>query len=131
MGTSDGEGGSDSELPPAWPEERGTDAGVAPSFWPRGKTEAVLSEAATGDFTLDEPLDDPLWERWYERAMEAGVEEDLARLGRTLIRAARRLRWDRERAVQSGWLDEGEAMLELALKSPDQAEMAWQALLDA
>jgi hypothetical protein len=77
-----------------------------------------------------DPVYGPLWERWFDEALEQGVEDDLASLGRSVIREAKMLSWGVEREAECGWLDDGEAMLELALVDPDRARAAWQALLD-
>jgi hypothetical protein len=116
---------------PSWPEEGGTDLSTLPSFWPEQRTEAVLAEASRPSWR-EPPMQDPepLWERWFERAVEEGVDEDLASLGRSVIRECSAQRWDAERRAECGWLDDGEAMLELALVEPEQAEERWRLLLD-
>ncbi|MDH5671267.1 MAG: hypothetical protein OEZ06_03905 [Myxococcales bacterium] len=97
------------------------------SNWPPALTERVVAEA----FGLADGYDgDPLWERWYERALDEGVEDELASLGRTLIREAWSQRWDSRRAALCGWADDGEQLLELALEQPYLAARRWQGLLD-
>ncbi len=131
MGTRD-DGGrlkSGSDAPGGF-EERGTDAGALPSYWPKRMTEAVLAESASPSWSNAAEPEEPLWERWFERALEEGVDEELASLGRRLMRQARRQRWDRERRAECGWLDQGDAMLELALLDSERARARWQALLD-
>lgn len=100
-----------------------------PSFWPDRLTEAVVAEAR-GAPGADTPAAEPLWERWFERALEQGVDEELAGLGRSLIREASEAGWSDDAAAEGGLLDDGEAMLELALLQPDHAAAHWQALLD-
>jgi len=113
-----------------YPAERGTDpGGAAPSFWPERLTQAVVAEAA-GYAPADDEVGGPLWERWFERAVEQGLDEELASLGRSLICAAIDQRWQGDRAADSGLLDEGEAMLELALMDADDAAERWRKLLD-
>ena len=115
---------------PDFHAERGTDpGGAAPSFWPERMTEAVVAEAA-GHGLAEDVLGAPLWDRWFERAMEQGVDEELASLGRSLIRVAIDQRWQDDRAADSGLLDEGEDMLELALLDADDAHARWRTLLD-
>ena len=114
---------------PAWSEERGSEPSRAvPSYWPERLAESVVAEASgrpPSDATYG-----PLWERWFDQALEQGVEDDLASLGRSVIREAKMLSWGVEREAECGWLDDGEAMLELALVDPDRARASWQALLD-
>jgi hypothetical protein len=116
---------------PSWADEGGTDLSALPSFWPEQRTQAVVAEASRPSWRepAAEELE-PLWERWFERAVEEGLEEDLASLGRSLIRVCREQRWDAERRAECGWFDDGEAMLELALVEPEQAEARWRLLLD-
>ena len=88
----------------------------------------MLSEAAGRD---PQPYEsEPPWERWYERALDEGIDEDLASLGRSLMREARALGWDQDRQAECGWLDAGEDMLQLAALAPEQAQRRWRALLD-
>jgi hypothetical protein len=130
MASSDDLNGSDSEPPASsWPAERGSDPGVLMSHWPLPKTEAVVSEAARGVNLVAEE-DDPPWERWYDRALEAGVADELAVLGRSLMREAWQRGYRGEQAAECGWLDDGEAMLELARSRPRQAASAWRRILD-
>jgi hypothetical protein len=124
MGTNEPE---HSQPPSTWPDEA-TDHRALPSFWPARKTEAVVSEALQPAWATGE-VDDAC-ERWYERATEEGVDEDLASLGRSLMREARAQRWDDDRMAECGWLDAGEAMLDLALTNPEHAQARWRALLD-
>jgi len=133
MGTSNRAKGP----PPAqtsWPDERGTDLGALPSFWPEQMTEAVLAEAVHPSWLQASPAPaepiDPLWERWFERALEQGVDEDLASLGRSLICEAHMQGWEPDRRAECGWFDDGEQMLELALLTPEHAQAHWRALLD-
>jgi hypothetical protein len=130
MGISGRGKGRGSERP-SWPEEGGTDLSTLPSFWPEQRTQAVLAEASRASWREPAGEDlEPLWERWFERAVEEGVEEDLASLGRSVIRECRTQRWGEERRAECGWFDDGDAMLELALVDPEQAEERWRLLLD-
>lgn len=115
----------------SWPDEHITDVAALPSYWPERMTEAVLAEAAHPPW-VDPALAplEPLWDRWFDRALEEGVEEDLASLGRTVIREAGEQDWDEELRGECGWFDDGEAMLDLAMLTPERAEARWRALLD-
>jgi hypothetical protein len=94
-------------------------------------TRAVLAEAAHPPWLAPESeADEPLWDRWFLRAVEDGVEEDLASLGRSVIRESDAQAWDDERRGECGWFDEGEAMLELALVAPERAQARWSFLLE-
>jgi hypothetical protein len=94
-------------------------------------TEAVLAEAAHPPWLEGGGGgDEPLWDLWFQRAIEDGVEEDLASLGRSLIREANAQTWDEELRGECGWFDDGDAMLELALAAPDDAHARWRFLLD-
>jgi len=130
MGTRGRPKGQPSDRP-SWPDERGTDLTTLPSYWPEQMTEAVLAEAVHAPW-LEElgERDEPLWERWFERALEEGVEQSLARLGRAVIRASAARAWDEELHAECGWLDDGEAMLELALLEGERAEARWRFLLE-
>jgi hypothetical protein len=69
------------------------------------------------------------WDHWETRAKNAGVDEDLAELGRALIREADQHSWDEDLQSECGWSDNGDAMLELALNSPQKAQERWELLL--
>jgi hypothetical protein len=128
MGTDGNRDESDSK-PPSWAEETITAKALLPSYWPKPMIDAVMAEARRGVSRGAEPSE-PLWERWFERALEDGVDDDLASLGRSLIREARIQGWHGDRLTECGWLDDGEAMLELALVNPERAGARWRALLD-
>jgi hypothetical protein len=99
------------------------------SYWPQGRLEDVLHEAADVEHAVVH-AEDPLWETWFEEALEAGVDDELARLGRSVIREAFMLHWKELRREQAGWGDGGEAMLDLAVSHPSLAAVRWRALLD-
>jgi hypothetical protein len=114
-----------------WQAEKGSEpARAAPSYWPQKLTDAVLAEASGRSLGLRGADDGPLWERWFERAIEQGVQDDLANLGRSVIREAREHGWNAARSAECGWIDDGEAMLELAVADPMAAYTEWQQLLD-
>ena len=127
MGTDEKGNGSDSDRP-SFPEESVTATALLPSYWPQRMVDAVMAEAQHPGRA--DRADSALWERWFERAVEEGIDEDLASLGRSLIREARMQRWHGERLAECGWLDDGEAMIELALIEPERAGARWRALLD-
>ena len=129
MGTKGRGPGADSE-PVIGGEEWAAAVGLLPSYWPQRMMDAVVAEASHPPPREQAEATDPLWERWFERAIEEGVEEDLATLGRSLIREAHLLGFGDERLAQCGWMDDGEAMLQLALLDPEGAEEAWHTLLD-
>ena len=68
------------------------------------------------------------WDRWKTKALAAGVTEELATLGRAVMREHYQHGWlsyDNEVSARSG-----HEMLHLALSEPDQAMARWQWLLD-
>ena len=70
------------------------------------------------------------WDHWHAWALEDGVPEDLAALGRHLIREADQHGWERDLQEECGWADSGAAMILLALNQPDQARQRWEYLMD-
>lgn len=70
------------------------------------------------------------WDLWEHRALEARLTEKLATLGRALMREAYQHNWRPQLQTECGWVDEGEAMLELALSDPKQASDRWEHLLN-
>lgn len=70
------------------------------------------------------------WDRWERRAIAARVEEELAQLGRAVMRKAVQHDWSSKLKRECGWEDEGQRMLELALHQPQNARTRWQFLLD-
>ncbi len=107
--------------PASWPDDlTPADLGlVVPAFTP--KELARLRPDADGRYA---------WDRWRLRAQEAGLPEDLAWLGRDVMREAVQHAWSEELKAECGWADEGQAMLELALRAPKKAEKRWQRLMD-
>ncbi len=71
-----------------------------------------------------------LWTLLHVLWLEAGLSDDLAWLGRDLMREAVQHAWSEELKAECGWEDEGQAMLELALRAPRKAEKRWQRLMD-
>lgn len=70
------------------------------------------------------------WDDWQRCALTRGVNNELATLGRAVMREAYQHDWEARLQALCGWNDNGEAMIELALSGPDQALFAWQKLLD-
>src|SRR6266567_8981847 len=70
------------------------------------------------------PWDD--WERW---ALDQGLEPKLAGLARLVIREAFQHDWPRWLCGVTGWADDGQGMLDLALRAPRVARQRWDVLL--
>ncbi|MEW6283592.1 MAG: hypothetical protein AB1758_33585 [Candidatus Eremiobacterota bacterium] len=70
------------------------------------------------------------WDRWEKRALAAGLNPELAQLGRTVMREAAMHDWRPGLQAECGWSDEGAGMLALALGRPEQAEQRWDWLLE-
>ena len=70
------------------------------------------------------------WDFWERRALARGVPQQLAGLGRAVMREADQHMWEPRLRALCGWEDEGEAMIELALAGPGRAFVTWQTLLD-
>ncbi len=56
----------------------------------------------------DPKFGDYPWDHWKKWAIEDGVDEDLAQLGRLLIREADQHGWSLELKQECGWSDNGE-----------------------
>ena len=69
------------------------------------------------------------WDFWETRALEAGLANELAVLGRAVMREAVQHNWRPQLQAECGWNDEGEEMLELALSEAKQAAERWEHLL--
>jgi hypothetical protein len=69
------------------------------------------------------------WDEWQRVALGRGVPEDLAALGREVMREADQHAWDAPLKALCGWEDEGEAMVGLALLAPQRARYVWRKLL--
>jgi hypothetical protein len=70
------------------------------------------------------------WDFWEKRARTRGVPQELAGLGRALMREADQHLWEPKLQTLCGWADEGEAMIRLALSAPERAVFMWRQLLD-
>ena len=70
------------------------------------------------------------WDFWETRAIEAGLPEELAILGRAVMREAHQHNWNPHLQAECGWLDNGEQMLELATSEPHKAKKRWEHLLE-
>ncbi|MBI4758180.1 MAG: hypothetical protein HY783_04155, partial [Chloroflexi bacterium] len=82
---------------------------------------ARLRPDANGDYA---------WDRWKHRALVAGLDSELAQLGRDLMREAVQHDWRPTLKTECGWNDEGQAMLELAQRDPESAERRWDWLME-
>lgn len=69
------------------------------------------------------------WDRWERWAMEQGLHRTLAGLGRSVIREAYQHQWDPHLKSLCGWRDDGQRMLEVALRRPAVAVARWSRLL--
>lgn len=104
--------------------EKGT-AGEAPIPLPRERRRAALG-AAHGCKYGEYP-----WDHWAARAKDAGVAENLAQLGRSVMRDADQHAWCRELWERCGWTEESAAgMIAYALRSPAEAKKQWEQLME-
>jgi len=69
------------------------------------------------------------WDMWQEWAIEDGISEDLAGLGRSVIREADEQGWSEDLQAECGWSDNGAEMIQFALAAPDEARERWEFLL--
>jgi hypothetical protein len=79
----------------------------------------------------DLPADPAWWEDWYAEAIAAGVPEDVASAGRTLMRVALEEegpgdRWDDDISDMAGIEDDGLAMIEFGVRRPGTALRVWR-----
>lgn len=71
------------------------------------------------------------WDHWFQRARAAGVGEDLAHLGRSLMREADQHAWCLELRERCGWTDASAAgMVRFALEAPTAATRVWDRLME-
>ena len=71
------------------------------------------------------------WDGWKKKALAAGVGEDLATLGRAVMREAYQHGWDDRLKSLCGWNDDGRRMIKLALRSPEKARRRWDKLMQS
>ena len=69
------------------------------------------------------------WDFWKSHALDLGVAEDLAELGKSIMRDAYLERWPEESLGECGWWDDGFGMLAQAQKNPQETRNRWTALL--
>jgi len=69
------------------------------------------------------------WDAWKAKALAAGLSEELAWLGRGLMREAYCHAWSKRLCRECGWSDEGAALLQRALADPVKAGKRWNLLL--
>lgn len=70
------------------------------------------------------------WDHWKARALEAGLNKDLAELGRAVMREAVQHGWDDDLQQECGWQDEGGRMLVLAVIDGCRVKKRWEWLLE-
>jgi hypothetical protein len=70
------------------------------------------------------------WDYWEKRALAAGLSEELAGLGRLVMREAHQHGWSARLQSLCGWQDRGGRMIKLALRSAATAQQRWQDLLE-
>ena len=71
------------------------------------------------------------WDQWFTRAQNAGIAEDLAHLGRSLMREADQHGWAAELWERCGWTEESaDGMVRFALESPVLAKKHWDRLME-
>ncbi|MGC9215158.1 hypothetical protein [Acidithiobacillus sp.] len=68
------------------------------------------------------------WDEWKARAVAQGVPEDLAELGRRIMRDAYMQRWPEDVLSDCGWDDDGFGMLALACAKPAETRRDWERL---
>lgn len=68
------------------------------------------------------------WDEWKERAIALGVAEDLAELGKNLMRDAYMQRWPEFVLSDCGWDDDGFGMLAMARAKPAETRRHWERL---
>jgi len=101
-------------------------SGLTPSAPPKLDLNAVL-DCSFGNYP---------WDGWARHALARGVPEDLAGLGRLLIREAYQHDWPDELKALCGWSDDlsaeqagGQALFAFALRAPKAARRQWDILM--
>jgi hypothetical protein len=69
------------------------------------------------------------WDHWHRWAIAQGLDEDLAGLGRLLVREAFNHDWPDWLKVACGWRDDGQVLLAYALRFPKAARRRWDILM--
>ncbi len=88
--------------------------------------DTVLTAPCFGGTAGDYP-----WDRWEKSAVQAGLDADLANLGRSVFREAFQHDWPDEQKVECGWLDGGQTMIFQALAYPEETAARWRYLYRA
>lgn len=70
------------------------------------------------------------WDDWERTALAAGLPDNVAALGRAVMREAYQHGWPDWLKVHCGWGDEGRTMIKLALQSEGEAKRRWTLLLE-
>lgn len=69
------------------------------------------------------------WDDWERFALARGLDAELAGQGRLLVREAFNHDWPGWLKSLCGWGDDGQALLEFALRSPKTALRQWDVLM--
>jgi hypothetical protein len=69
------------------------------------------------------------WDDWERAALAAGLDKDLAGLGRLVMREAFQHLWDERLQSLCGWRDQGQEMIKRALRAPRKMRQQWDILL--
>jgi len=69
------------------------------------------------------------WDDWHRWSLAQGLNERLAGAGRLLIREAYNHSWDEWLKAECGWSDDGQALLDYALRFPQAANRRWDILM--
>jgi hypothetical protein len=69
------------------------------------------------------------WDDWERYALWRGLDAELAALARLLIREAFNHAWPGWLKSVCGWSDDGAALLDFALRSPEAARRQWEVLM--
>ena len=93
-----------------------------------------LAALATGADGLDHLRPDAqgryAWDRWQAEALQAGLSDELAQLGRAVMREAVQHDWSPVLQRECGWHDRGQVMLIQALHHGETTAQRWQHLLE-
>ncbi|HIE96017.1 MAG TPA: hypothetical protein EYG03_30255 [Planctomycetes bacterium] len=69
------------------------------------------------------------WDAWQTKAVAAGVPDDLATFGRSVMREAYQHSWDPPLQRECGMEDEGQQMIDDVLQTQEEIRLRWSYLL--